>query len=219
MYGWREPPRGTCAAARTWAGPRHVCVSKRKHCLAWPAPPYNHRSQAVIGAGAAGLAAIREMLREGHTVVAFEQSLRPGGTWIYDEAATDSEPLGIDPGRNRVHSSMYRCENNTALLACNWYFAMRQGIRAQALWGACAHARVYVQAAPALSPLTHRPTTTTGSLRRCITFKHRNLRTNLPRELMGFQDLPFTPSMMGTASHDARRFCSHEEVSLGHVFL
>jgi hypothetical protein len=41
----------------------------------------------------------------------------------------------------------------------------------------------------------------------------RDLRTNLPRELMGFSDLPFTPGMMGAASSNARRFCSHEEVS------
>jgi hypothetical protein len=40
----------------------------------------------------------------------------------------------------------------------------------------------------------------------------RDLRTNLPRELMGFSDLPFTPGMMGAASSDARRFCSHREV-------
>lgn len=50
-------------------------------------------AQAVIGAGAAGLAAIRELVREGHAVTAFEQGPGPGGVWVYTEQVED-DPLG-----------------------------------------------------------------------------------------------------------------------------
>lgn len=62
---------------------------------------------AVIGAGAAGLVAARELRREGHRVVVFEKGDRLGGTWVYDPRV-DSDPLGVDPGRETVHSSLYR---------------------------------------------------------------------------------------------------------------
>ncbi|KAI3836791.1 hypothetical protein MKW98_005124 [Papaver atlanticum] len=39
------------------------------------------RNIAVIGAGAAGLVAARELRREGHTTVVFERSNQIGGTW------------------------------------------------------------------------------------------------------------------------------------------
>jgi cation diffusion facilitator CzcD-associated flavoprotein CzcO len=62
---------------------------------------------AVVGAGAAGLVAARELLREGHAVAVFEKSGRVGGTWAYDPRA-DADPLGRDPGApGAVHSSMY----------------------------------------------------------------------------------------------------------------
>ena len=42
---------------------------------------------------------------------------------------------------------------------------------------------------------------------------YRHLRTNLPREIMGFGDFPFTPAMLGPGrSEDARRYPSHIEV-------
>lgn len=62
---------------------------------------------AVIGAGVAGLCAARELLREGHRVVIFEKADRVGGAWIYDPRI-ESDPLGIDPTRETVHSSLYR---------------------------------------------------------------------------------------------------------------
>lgn len=62
---------------------------------------------AVIGAGAAGLAAAKELLREGHTVTVFEQLPDLGGVWRFDER-TELDPLGVDPSRSIVHSSMYR---------------------------------------------------------------------------------------------------------------
>lgn len=55
------------------------------------------RAVAVVGAGAAGLVAGRELLLEGHAVAVFERSARLGGTWAYDD-----EP----PARARS-SSMY----------------------------------------------------------------------------------------------------------------
>ncbi len=36
---------------------------------------------------------------------------------------------------------------------------------------------------------------------------YRNLRTNLPREVMSYTDFPFTRTWL-----DSRRFCSHQEV-------
>ncbi|CAN6312674.1 unnamed protein product [Urochloa humidicola] len=89
---------------------------------------------AVIGAGAAGLAAARELRREGHSPVVFERGAGVGGTWIY-------EPPGEEED---VHSSLYE-----------------------------------------------------------------SLRTNLPREVMGFLDFPFAAV---PGSVDARRFPRHEEV-------
>jgi cation diffusion facilitator CzcD-associated flavoprotein CzcO len=94
---------------------------------------------AVIGAGAAGLVAARELRREGHDPVVFERAAGVGGTWLYD-AAVSSDPL--DAGG--VHSSIYA-----------------------------------------------------------------SLRTNIPRECMGFFDFPFVAD---ESSGDPRRYPGHEEV-------
>ncbi|CAM0956252.1 unnamed protein product [Alopecurus aequalis] len=97
---------------------------------------------AVVGAGAAGLAAARELRREGHVPVVFERAAAVGGTWLY---ATPAPAAATDPlGAAATHSSLYA-----------------------------------------------------------------SLRTNLPREVMGFLDFPFT-----TASSvvDGRRFPGHQEV-------
>ncbi|PNT66357.1 hypothetical protein BRADI_3g10572v3, partial [Brachypodium distachyon] len=60
----------------------------------------------VIGAGMAGLAALRELRREGHEVTVLEQSGDIGGQWLYDPAADEADPLGaLAPVK--VHSSMY----------------------------------------------------------------------------------------------------------------
>ncbi|CAL9081322.1 unnamed protein product, partial [Musa textilis] len=61
---------------------------------------------AVIGAGAAGLVAARELRREGLRVVVFERDAAIGGTWVYTPA-TESDPLGLDPGRGIVQTSLY----------------------------------------------------------------------------------------------------------------
>jgi cation diffusion facilitator CzcD-associated flavoprotein CzcO len=62
---------------------------------------------AVIGPGMAGLLTARELKREGHRVIVFEKSNRLGGTWVYDPRV-ETDPLGLDQGREIVHSSMYR---------------------------------------------------------------------------------------------------------------
>ncbi|EOX96282.1 Flavin-containing monooxygenase family protein FMO2, putative [Theobroma cacao] len=62
---------------------------------------------AVIGAGTAGLMTARELQRERYRVTVFEKSNNVGGTWLYNpRVATD--PLGIDPNREIVHTSLYR---------------------------------------------------------------------------------------------------------------
>ncbi|KAL6645367.1 hypothetical protein ACP70R_016975 [Stipagrostis hirtigluma subsp. patula] len=94
---------------------------------------------AVIGAGAAGLAAARELRREGHGPVVFERASCVGGTWVYDpDAPADSLAAGA------THSSLYA-----------------------------------------------------------------SLRTNLPREAMGFLDFPFAA---GPDAGDPRRYPAHQEV-------
>jgi cation diffusion facilitator CzcD-associated flavoprotein CzcO len=98
---------------------------------------------AVVGAGAAGLVAARELRREGHAPVVFERAAAVGGTWLYTHpAATSSDPLGAAA----THSSLYA-----------------------------------------------------------------SLRTNLPRETMGFLDFPFAAAA-AVGSRDPRRFPGHEEV-------
>ncbi|KAJ9685467.1 hypothetical protein PVL29_017488 [Vitis rotundifolia] len=97
---------------------------------------------AVIGAGVAGLAAARELHREGHRVVVLEKRHSLGGTWLYD-SRVDSDPLGLDPARYVVGTSLYH-----------------------------------------------------------------SLRTNLPRQLMGFLDYPFAKR----PHEDQRTFPGHEEV-------
>ena len=87
------------------------------------------RSVAVVGAGAAGLASVRALRREGLAVTAFEARAGVGGTWV------------LEPGARGAQSSLYE-----------------------------------------------------------------SLRTNLPRELMGFQELPFT-GPPGTST-----YCGHREV-------
>ena len=98
---------------------------------------------AVIGAGAAGLAAARELTLEGHDAVVFEQGAELGGVWVYD-ADVEDDLTGADANRaKRVHSSVYA-----------------------------------------------------------------SLRTNLPREVMGFASFPFTRAF----TDDIRRFPGHAEV-------
>jgi phytoene dehydrogenase-like protein len=56
----------------------------------------------VIGAGAAGIAAARELLREGHSVTVLEQNSRLGGVWVFDERVEKDDLLGQTSKRQRV---------------------------------------------------------------------------------------------------------------------
>ena len=58
---------------------------------------------AVIGAGAAGLVAARELLRAQHDVSVYEQSPNIGGIWVYEEES-ESDPLG--QSEPRLHASI-----------------------------------------------------------------------------------------------------------------
>jgi hypothetical protein len=63
------------------------------------------RRVAVIGGGAAGLVAARELLRAGHAPLVFEQAARIGGAWVYDPLA-DDDPSGRHVNQP-VFSSIY----------------------------------------------------------------------------------------------------------------
>ncbi|XP_019244938.1 PREDICTED: flavin-containing monooxygenase FMO GS-OX5-like isoform X2 [Nicotiana attenuata] len=65
------------------------------------------RKVAVIGAGVAGLVTARELQRSGHKVTVFEKSAQLGGTWAYNPK-TETDPLGLDPNREIIHSSLYK---------------------------------------------------------------------------------------------------------------
>ncbi|KAL5098972.1 hypothetical protein RYX36_003299 [Vicia faba] len=115
-----------------------------KFIMATATPLFTPRHVAVIGAGAGGLVAARELRREGHQVVVFERGDQVGGSWVYT-TEVESDPIGLDPKRRVVHSSLYN-----------------------------------------------------------------SLRTNLPRESMGFRDYPFRRKE--GKERDSRRFPSHREV-------
>ncbi|TKY70848.1 Flavin-containing monooxygenase FMO GS-OX 5 [Spatholobus suberectus] len=115
-----------------------------KSIMSSAVPLLTPRHVAVIGAGAAGLGAARELRREGHRVVVFERGDQVGGTWVHTPDV-ESDPLGLDPNRGVVPSSLYD-----------------------------------------------------------------SLRTNLPRECMGFRDYPFRKRE--GKGRDSRRFPGHKEV-------
>ncbi|XWS61956.1 hypothetical protein CRYUN_Cryun07bG0169200 [Craigia yunnanensis] len=72
--------------------------------LAMPLASLSVKSRyvAVVGAGAAGLVAAREL----HSVVVFERGNEVGGTWVYTPRV-ESDLLGLDPNRPIVHTSLY----------------------------------------------------------------------------------------------------------------
>lgn len=57
---------------------------------------------AIIGAGAAGLAAIKHAIDYDFFCEAFEQTDKIGGTWNYTDL------VGVDENDLPVHSSMYK---------------------------------------------------------------------------------------------------------------
>jgi hypothetical protein len=63
-------------------------------------PPSNGKRVAIIGGGAGGIIASRELLKEGHQVTVFEQGSSPGGLWLYSD--------NTDIDTNQAHSSCYK---------------------------------------------------------------------------------------------------------------
>lgn len=70
-------------------------------------PPSTH--QAVIGAGASGLVAARELRREGHDVLVLEQQRQLGGTWVYTDevraAAHSTQVQACRCAKRHCHST------------------------------------------------------------------------------------------------------------------
>jgi cation diffusion facilitator CzcD-associated flavoprotein CzcO len=66
------------------------------------------KSVCVVGGGMAGLAAARELRREGHVVTVMEQCSDVGGQWLYDPRTDVVDPLGA-AAPVHVPSSMYAC--------------------------------------------------------------------------------------------------------------
>jgi cation diffusion facilitator CzcD-associated flavoprotein CzcO len=65
-----------------------------KFTMSTATPLLTPRHVAVIGAGAGGLVAARELRREGHQVVIFERGDQLGGSWVYTPEV-ESDPLGL----------------------------------------------------------------------------------------------------------------------------
>ncbi|CAL5089057.1 unnamed protein product [Urochloa decumbens] len=65
-----------------------------------------HKKVCVVGAGMSGLAAARELRREGHTVTVMEQRGDVGGQWLYDPRTDADDPIGA-AAPVKVHGSMY----------------------------------------------------------------------------------------------------------------
>lgn len=62
----------------------------------------SRKTVCVVGAGAAGLCAIKNSIDFGLEVTAFEQSDAIGGTWVYNR------DIGTDKHGLQIHSSMYK---------------------------------------------------------------------------------------------------------------
>lgn len=65
------------------------------------------KNVCVVGGGPSGLVAARELRKEGHKVVVFEQNHDVGGQWLYDAQVEGEDPLGRTPHFLKVHSSIY----------------------------------------------------------------------------------------------------------------
>ena len=62
------------------------------------------REVAVVGAGAAGLVAARELRRENLAVTVFERGSEVGGTWVYTASCGST---ASSSSAYHIHSSLY----------------------------------------------------------------------------------------------------------------
>jgi cation diffusion facilitator CzcD-associated flavoprotein CzcO len=92
------------------AGAAGLVVAKelREHGTketAFPTPPPPHLSPSFESLSLT-LSQSYRLQPTGHSVTVYEQSGNVGGVWAFDPRQ-ESDPLGSDPSRSRVHSSMY----------------------------------------------------------------------------------------------------------------
>jgi cation diffusion facilitator CzcD-associated flavoprotein CzcO len=74
--------------------------------------------QAVVGAGAAGLVAARELRKEGHNVVVFEQQDQLGGTWLYTDQVSCVAPGGNIVFDLFLTTCVHWLKHNSTFVAC-----------------------------------------------------------------------------------------------------
>ena len=163
-----------------------------------------------MGAGAAGLAAARELLAAGHRPVVFEQGGNVGGVWAYSEE-TEDHPLGL--GSKHVHGSMYaglrtnlprygragsgRARGRVPGEPATQPPSLHGGLGAQARAPPLPASLSPMAAPPCGSPSPH-------------PHPSRLLAHPPGREVMGFAAFPFDAAFPG--STDPRQFCGHQEV-------
>ncbi|XP_028129197.1 senecionine N-oxygenase-like isoform X5 [Diabrotica virgifera virgifera] len=93
---------GDDTRSRTVQNPYKMEKKAKARCQKIPIWHILKMKIAIIGGGAAGLAALKHSLDEHHECELFEQTGLIGGTWNY------SEKIGIDENGLPIHSSMYK---------------------------------------------------------------------------------------------------------------
>jgi len=133
------------------------------------------RSVAVVGAGAAGLVTARELLREGHRVQLYEQASDRAGPG----GASHGGPAGALPGAPRCPPTLRPGDLYMQLLDVGGVWKYDERVEADPLGQDGARATVHSS-------------------------MYRSLRTNLPREVMGYLDFPFHPRTIRLAGEQVR---------------
>jgi len=113
--------------------------------------------------------------------------------------------MAVCTGKRKADSPCSCLCGNTAL----WYTACQSVCYSKPLSPAC---QAYFDSALLVSWAHHQQVLEHQLTE--ISLVCRDLRTNLPREIMGYTDVPFTPTFMGAASRDPRRYPGHAEVGL-----
>ena len=204
---------------------------------------------AVIGAGASGLVAVRELLREGHRVTCYEVASHP-----HDVSPHDGFHILVNPGLAFTQQSQRRRQTDTvatprcATRLCTLATSCLSGLqvdvmlrthhasRLRRMLAACGRIRTRSRLTPwaktrldsgctracacgdmsggVLALCQHKCEEVCWHPRHMLSCRYKSLRTNLPREIMGYQDFPCLPEAMGSRSSDPRRYPGHAEVSL-----
>ncbi|XP_057868666.2 flavin-containing monooxygenase FMO GS-OX-like 8 isoform X1 [Cryptomeria japonica] len=83
----------------------------------------------VIGAGAAGLVAAKELQREGFEVVVYEQNADVGGIWLYNPDIED-DPLGLEivgPNQGTIYESLRTNLTREVMGYMDYPFLVKEG--------------------------------------------------------------------------------------------